>query len=138
MEATKSYNPALGITFAGYVKSRVKYSVWNALKKQYRQRLYETSIDDSGNREQTRLIDTLPDKINISDIIDRLFLVEILEGAMNRLPDRQRLVIFKSIILNYKQTEIAAELGIAPQAVFKLRKRALIRLQAMLKKSIND
>ncbi|MBP2631358.1 MAG: polymerase, sigma-24 subunit, RpoE, subfamily [Firmicutes bacterium] len=129
VEATKLYDSTKGVPFAGYVKSKVKYSVWNMIRKQQRQWQHEVPIEGEGDNEENSLIDTLASDINVSDEIERKFLTEELQAAINMLPERQRIAVLKTVAWNYSQTETAAALGVTPQAIFNLRNRGLARLK---------
>lgn len=129
VEATKLYDSTKGIPFAGYVKSKVKYSVWNMVRKQQRQWQYEVAIENDVNNEENSLIDTLQSSVNVSDEVEQKFLTEELQAAINMLPERQRIAVIKTVFCNFSQTETAATLGVTPQAIFNLRNRGLARLK---------
>lgn len=129
VEATKLYDSSKGIPFAGYVKSKVKYSVWNMVRKQKRQWQYEVAIEGDGENEENSLIDTLPSSTNVSDEVEQRFLTEELQTAMNMLPERQRIAVMNTVVWKSSQTETAATLGVTPQAIFNLRNRGLARLK---------
>lgn len=132
VEAKKAYDPAKGIPFAGYVKSKVKYSIWNFVRKQQTQWLHEVSIEREGDSEKGNLIDTLPSNTNVSDEVEQRFLENKLRADIDMLPERQRFVVLKTVLCDYSQSELAAELGVTPQAIFNLRKRGLARLRENL------
>lgn len=129
VEATKLYDSTKGVPFAGYVKSKVKYSVWNMVRKQKRQWQYEVAIEGDSDNEENSLIDTLPSDTNVSDEVEQRFLIEELQTAINMLPERQRIAVLKTVVWNFSQTETAATLGVTPQAIFNLRNRGLARLK---------
>lgn len=129
VEATKLYDSTKGVPFAGYVKSKVKYSVWNMVRKQKRQWQYEVAIEGDSDNEENSLIDTLPSDTNVSDEVEQRFLIEELQTAINMLPERQRIAVLKTVVWNFSQTETAAALGVTPQAIFNLRNRGLARLK---------
>ncbi|MBP2661786.1 MAG: polymerase, sigma-24 subunit, RpoE, subfamily [Firmicutes bacterium] len=134
VEATKLYDSTKGVPFAGFVKSRVKYSVWNMLRKQHRQWEHEVDLESSDNNEENSLIDILPGGKNVSDEVEQIFLTEELRAAINMLPERQRVAVIKTVVCNFSQTETAATLGVTPQAIYSLRNRGLARLKKMLER----
>ena len=129
VEAIKLYDSTKGVPFAGYVKSKVKYSVWNMVRKQQRQCQYEVAIEGDGDNEENSLLDTLQSSTNVSDEVEKKFLTEELQAAINLLPERQRIAVLKTVAWNFSQTETAAALGVTPQAIFNLRNRGLARLK---------
>lgn len=134
VEATKLYDSTKGVPFAGFVKSRVKYTVWNMLRKQHRQWEYEVELESCDNNEENSLIDILPDGKNVSDEVEQIFLIEELRAAINMLPERQRVAVIKTVVCNFSQTETAATLGVTPQAIYNLRNRGLARLKKTLER----
>lgn len=134
VEATKLYDSTKGVPFAGFVKSRVKYSVWNMVRKQYRQWEHEVDIESNDNGEESSLIDILPGDTNVSDEVEQMFLIEELRTAINMLPERQRVAVIKTVVSNFSQTETAATLGVTPQAIYSLRNRGLARLKKTLER----
>jgi RNA polymerase sigma factor (sigma-70 family) len=134
VEATKLYDSTKGVPFAGFVKSRVKYTVWNMLRKQHRQWEHEVELESNDNNEENSLIDILPDGKNVSDEVEQIFLIEELRAAINMLPERQRVAVIKTVVCNFSQTETAATLGVTPQAIYNLRNRGLARLKKTLER----
>jgi len=134
VEATKLYDSTRGVPFAGFVKSKVKYSVWNMLRKQHRQWEHEVDLESNDNNEESSLIDILPSETNVSDEVEQIFLMEELRAAINMLPERQRLAVIKTVVCNFSQTEIAATLRVTPQAIYSLRNRGLARLKKTLER----
>lgn len=134
VEATKLYDSTKGVPFAGFVKSRVKYSVWNMLRKQHRQWEHEVDLESNENNEENSLIDILSSGTNVSDEVEQIFLMEELREAINMLPERQRVAVIKTVVYNFSQTETAATLGVTPQAIYNLRNRGLARLKKTLER----
>lgn len=132
VEAMNSYDLTKGVPLAGYVKSRVKFAVWNMIKKQQRQWQHEITMENTN--DQT-LLDTLASNTNVAKEVEQIFLVEKLRAAISKLTDHQRIAVIKTVICNYGQTETAATLGVTPQAVFNLRTRGLANLRKILNES---
>lgn len=134
IEAIDSYDVTREVPFAGYIESRVKYCVWNLLKRKQRQELHEISIASEFKNGKNSLIEILPNGTDISQEVEDLFLSGEIRKAIHMLPVRQRIVIIKTMFLGFKLVDIATELEVAPQAIFNLRKRALARLKRILEK----
>ena len=68
---------------------------------------------------------------------DRELLVKAIVGAMAHLPDRQRLVLTKTI-LGHSSAEIAHQLGIAESTVRSLRRFARARVAAQVNEGSHE
>ncbi|MBU2702259.1 RNA polymerase sigma factor (sigma-70 family) [Sporomusaceae bacterium BoRhaA] len=123
VEAFATYDSNKGVRLPGYVESRVKYAVWNMLKKQQRYVNHE-------NIESC--FESQPDHIDVAEVVELKLLRKRLSKALDTLSIKQRQAIVKTIVLGYSLTEYAHELGVTPQAVFNLRKCGLNRLKKYL------
>jgi len=134
VEATKTYDSTKGVPFAGYVKSKVKYSVWNMVKRQQKQWIHEVAIENNSNSENNGLLETLSNGIDVSSEVEQLFLTRELKKAINKLPERQRIAVIKTVMYNFSQTETAVTLGVTPQAIYSLKNRGLARLKKIIER----
>lgn len=123
VESFATYDPKLGVRLPGYIESRVKYAVWNSIKKKQRY---------ANNEYIESCFESQADHVDIAEIVESKLLRQELLKALSALSIKQRQVIVKTIVLGYSLTEYAHELGITPQAVFNLRKSGLKRLKKNL------
>ncbi|MBU2703371.1 RNA polymerase sigma factor (sigma-70 family) [Sporomusaceae bacterium BoRhaA] len=123
VEAFATYDSSKGVRLPGYVESRVKYAVWNMLKKK-RQYVNRENIESC--------FEPQPDHIDVAEVVELKLLRERLCKVLSELSIKQRQAIVKTIVLGYSLTEYARELGVIPQAVFNLRKSGLSSLKKML------
>lgn len=110
------------------------------LKRDYKEILNLNIRDEDFGEERINLISdekvdfiediSQPEKeVDFKKIIDNYKLLEALE----KLPKRQKEVIYKLIVLKKKEKELTKELGISRQAVSKSRRQALNKLRDELK-----
>ncbi len=134
--AVRTYEPASGVRFAGYVESRVKYAVWNLFKRERRRWQQEMVLDSGGEAEAgepgTDLFAGLPAADNVAADVERGMLAAELRQAVMALPEKQRLAIVGTLLNGEKLSAVAAKLKVSPQAVYGLRVRGLARLKTRL------
>ena len=129
VQAVRVYNPSLGIPFAGFVESRVKYAVWNLFKRERRIWQRELPLVVCNAEDEFDLANTLADERDMeAETMEKVTARDLL-GTMQSLPPKQRQVILKTVLAGYTLTEAARELGVTPQAAYNLRKRGLTRLK---------
>lgn len=130
VQAVRMYNPSLGIHFAGFVESRVKYAVWNLFKRERRIWQREMPFEGSNEEGEFDLADILQDERDIAAETVEKVAAQNLWGEVCLLPQKQRQVILRTIFAERSLTEAARELGVTPQAAHNLRKRGLARLKS--------
>ena len=137
--AVRTYDPAAGVRFAGYVESRVRYAVWNLFKRERRrwqQELFLTGSTEAEGEERPGLLDTLAAADNVEAEAEANFAVTAVREALALLPAKQQTAVARTLLGEARLADIAAELGVTPQAVYSLRQRGLARLKKELAKSL--
>lgn len=129
VEGIKQYDESSGVQFAGYIESRVKYGIWNLFKRERRRWQNEAQLDGGSDDEGLAMLDQLADGTNVAGEVELKWLSQELMAAVTVLPDKQRLVILRTVLGEESLTRIAAELGITTQGVYNLRERGLARLK---------
>ncbi|MCX7970423.1 MAG: sigma-70 family RNA polymerase sigma factor, partial [Negativicutes bacterium] len=122
IEAIRDYNPESGVDFAGFVRSRVKWAAWRAVRGQRRwldcriwaEGVAVTTVDERAERELAGVDDR--------DLIDRL-----LAG----LTPRQREVLKLMVVDGYRNGEVAEKLAVSPATVSRLYRAGLNRLRKL-------
>jgi RNA polymerase sigma factor (sigma-70 family) len=130
-QAVRTYDPASGVPFPGYAESRVKYAVWNLFKRERRRWQQEFSFGESGEEDEWDLLAALADDTNIALAVETRILGEEAGKALQDLPEKQRQVVFRTVLQESSLTEIAQEMGVTVQAVYNLRQRGLARLKTL-------
>ncbi len=121
VEAVKTYDPASGVPFAGYVESRVRYRIWNLFKRERRRWQREVLLDESRPEEE--------DGIRTEVEVENSLMATAIRRAIEELPDKQRLVVTATLLGEASLAEVARELQVSVQAAHSLRKRAISRLR---------
>lgn len=127
IEAVKTFDARLGIHFAGYAESKVKFAVWNLFKRECRRWQREFTIE-AGEGEDYTILDSIASNANIEAQIELKLLSEEMLRLLDGLPAKQRQVILFTVINGKSLTETAALLGVTPQAIYSMKKRALNEL----------
>ena len=131
VQAVKSYDEKCGVHFAGYVDSKVKFSIWNLFKKERRRWQEEVLLEGGAEDEELDAFAQLPDNANVAQEVELEWLSQELMTAVKALPDKQRQVILQTVVGHSTLKDVATELGITIQAVFNLRQRGVARLKAL-------
>ncbi len=121
IEIIMSYNGADYVHFAGYVRCRIHFALYDEMKKVWERQNNEAALpaDDS--------------EANISalgeNIIEREELAILLELALKKLNEKQRKTIKALYFEGYTGKELAEKQKITPAAVSKNHKQALNNLK---------
>lgn len=130
-QAVVSYNPALGVQFAGYAESKVKFALWNLFKRERRRWQCETSLEGSSDTDRSLILDLLPDQVDIASQVENSLLSNQVLGLLAKLPDRQQQAMLMTVVQGKGLSETAVSLKVSPQAVYNLRERGLARLKQL-------
>ena len=130
MEAIKTYDSAMGVPFAGYVRAKVYGDLRTLFKQQRRNWQRETSADISDKETGATRLDCIADpRAGYENSLNQL----TLPPAFAKLSEKQRYVLKLLFVMAKTQSEIAKELRISQQAVGKIKKTAL----SILKKELS-
>ncbi len=116
IEIVMSYNGADFTHFAGYVRCRIHFALYDEMKKAWKRENNETAIPVGDNADTPALADNM---------IDREELAILLKLALKKLTENQRNTIKSLYFEGYSGKEIAAKEKITPAAVTKHHKQAL-------------
>ncbi len=119
----KEFNETSGVHFGSYLKQKLRWRLHNYLRRERRRVLATTGLDSP---EVERLAGEL-DQVTEFDLDNPR-----LRAAFRQLSPRQRLVLAKMFWQDKTTREIATELGVTPQAVGALHRRALRQLRQKL------
>ena len=121
IEIVMSYNGADYIHFAGYVRCRIHFALYDAAKKVWEQQTNEAALPANDGEAN---ISALGD-----NVIEREELAILLELALKKLNEKQRKTIKALYFDGYTGKELAAKQKITPAAVSKNHKQALNNLK---------
>lgn len=129
VEAYRTYDMALGVPFAGYAASRVKFGVWNAVKKQNRYYEKESMVAEG---EGNDFWDYLPAAADVAGEAERRVDMVNVYAALKALPAKQRQVICWTVLEDQPLTAVARKMGVSEQAVNNLKQRGLKNLRKVV------
>ena len=117
IEIVMGYNGADYVHFAGYVRCRIHFALYDEMKKAWERENNEAALPaDDGEANISALGD---------NVIEREELAILLELALKKLNEKQR----KTIKALYFEGELAAKQKITPAMVSKNHKQALNNLK---------
>ena len=127
LSALNSYNEERGVPFGGYLKKELFYYFVNVAKKHHNL----VSLDTPpGDDDSFSLLETLADDHDFSaELIHREELTD-LERYLPRLRPRQRWIIIEHYGKNRSFRELAQSLGVTPNSLVKLHRRAIADLRS--------
>lgn len=127
IELVLSYNGADFIHFAGYVRCRIHYALYDEVRRIWDRHNNEAPLADNGDDENT-----LTESATIDNPIEREELSILLNGALKKLTERQRTAVKGIYFEDRSNKELAAELKITPAMVTKHHQQALKNLKAKI------
>lgn len=125
IEAVQTYDAQLGVPFAGFAKAKVHFALWNLFKRERRRWQNECALNAEGDEANTFVCD----EVRIEEKVERKILAQELFCLIDRLPAKQRQAILLTVVSGMGLTEAGRLLGVTPQAVFNLKKRAIQELK---------
>ena len=128
VESVKNYNDTVGVPFAGYVQSRLKFTMWNLFKRERRRWQSECTVEAEQGEDFT-ILDQLAGDTNIEDEVEQKLLAGELLKQMEKLPIKQRQAVLFTLLCGKGLTETGKILHITPQGVFNLRNRGIEKLR---------
>lgn len=134
-----------GIKIISYIKKSITFCASTYWKEQFEQQSKENltlnSINNNFEEENINLIKGKEVKFveEVSkpsiDIIDFESFIENkrLLDALKKLPERQKEVIYKLVVLEQSENEVVKELHVSQQSINKSKNKALIKLKMEFK-----
>ena len=120
IELVLNYNGADFTHFAGYVRCRIHYALYDAMRKIWKEEENTAPLPAGDDADLPALAD---------NIIEREELAILLKLALKKLTEKQRNTIKALYFDGYSGKELAAHLKITPAMVTKHHKQALKNLR---------
>lgn len=121
IELVLNYNGADFTHFAGYVRCRIHYALYDAMRKIWKEEEHSVPLPAGDDADLPALAD---------NIIEREELAILLKLALKKLTEKQRNTIKALYFDGYSGKELAAHLKITPAMVTKHHKQALKNLRS--------
>jgi len=115
VELVREYAPDRGVPFGSYLKQKLKWRLVNFLARELNRRRRTTGVDESIVERLADSTEALPS----TEVLNPR-----LRAALRQLSPKQRSVLFEVYWREKTTCEIARQLGITPQGVTALRRRA--------------
>ena len=124
LEAVKMYNPSRSIPFAGYAKAKIYGDIRTLFKQNRRnwQREVSSEYETAGQPILDQLFIPTAD---IDNSIDKIYV----QTLLTQLPQKQKQVLYQTIIHDKTQKETALLLHLSQQSIAALQKKALNTLR---------
>lgn len=133
IEAVENYNHERSVAFSLYALHRIRGRMLNFLQKEGGVEL--TYIDKpmyNGDNVTTlgeNIIDLAP---TVSNQVEQSFLVDQLNHAIQRLPEKEQLVLQSVYMKDQDVKEVAESLDLSTTHIYRLQKRGIKRIRGML------
>lgn len=121
IELVLNYNGADFTHFAGYVRCRIHYALYDAMRKVWKEEEHSVPLPAGADADVPALAD---------NVIEREELAILLKLALKKLTEKQRNTIKALYFDGYSGKELAAHLKITPAMVSKHHKQALKNLRS--------
>lgn len=125
LNAVDSFNEQLGVPFSGYLKKELFYYFVNVAKSH--RNLY--SLDSTVADEAASLLDTLADPTDIEGDFVHAEDLQALFLYLPKLKERQHWILEEHYYKNRSFREIADSIGVSPNSLVKLHRRAITDLR---------
>jgi len=136
LRAAQTYDPERGVAFSTYAYRCIEYSIAGALKREKDRHLDCISLNLlMGEEEDTPLEDRVPDPgIDLAAIAMNRCERDLLEKAMEGLPEQQARVLRAIYFDGETVAQVAATCGLSTQAVQNLHQRGLKAMKLCLRR----
>lgn len=115
VELAREYAPDRGVPFGSYLKQKLKWRLVNFLTRELKRRNRTVGMDESMVEHLVAKTETLPS----ADVLNPR-----LRAALRQLSPKQRSVLYEVYWREKSTHEIARQLGVSPQSITALRRRA--------------
>ena len=132
IEAVEKYEPERGVAFSLYAIHRIRGRMLNYLEKEAK--TARNSVDPAWGTEDglafaDKVVDDAP---SVAETAERNFLIEQMHSAMERLPNKERLVLNGVFIQEQEPGQVASTLAITQSHLYRLQKQGIRRVRGML------
>ena len=115
VELAREYAPDRGVPFGSYLKQKLKWHLANFLLRELKRRSRTVEMDESMVEHLVAKTETLPS----AEVLNPR-----LRAALRQLSPKQRSVLYEVYWREKTTYEIARQLGVSPQSITALRRRA--------------
>ncbi len=137
LEAAERYDYRKGVAFSLFAVHRIRGSMCDFLSRQSRNDTLSLDWMPEGG---CSLAEFLPDEDNPrpEEIAERNMVSEKVTGAMDRLPAREKQVVEGIFLRNRTVAEMAGDINVTTNHVYRLEKQGVRRIRGMLSRFISE
>ena len=135
IEAVEKYDHERGVAFSLYALHRIRGRMLNFVKKENSFDFVYSDNSVSADGAETFNIENIVDSAaSVMQQAETNFLVDELKRALERLPQKEQLVLSSVYLDNQEPREVAQSLSVSTTHVYRLQKAGIRRVRGMLSK----
>ncbi len=135
IEAVEHYDHTKGVAFSLYAIHRIRGRILNFMEREGKQEWTYIDTPVSGEEDADTLADYLVDAAaEVSRQAEQNFLVEQVRHAMERLPEKEQMVLNGVFLEDREPRQLAQTLDMSLSHVYRLQKQGIRRIRGMLSK----
>lgn len=136
IEAVERYDYRRNVAFPIFAVHRIRGEILDFLQKENKRS--SLSLDEPDENGVT-LRDQLPDRAeDLAERTDRQILFEHVAQTLQRLPQKEQIVVEGVYLKDQQQKSLAHDLSVSLPYVYRLQKRGIRRVRGMLSRFIHD
>ncbi len=135
IEAVERYDPSRGVAFSLYAMHRIRGRMLNFLAREGREGLACLEGQPEGTMS---LLDTLADESpTAQEVAEQHEMLRRVQGAMDRLPVKERAVLEGIYLESHGADEVAQTLELSVSHIYRLQKSGVRRVRGMLSRFLH-
>jgi len=135
IEAVEKYDHERGVAFSLYALHRIRGRMLNFIKKENSfDMVYSENSDSIDETENFNIENIVDGAASVMQQAETNFLVSELKNALDRLPQKEQLVLNSVYLNNQEPREVADSLSVSTTHVYRLQKSGIRRVRGMLSK----
>lgn len=135
IEAVERYDYTRGVAFPLFAVHRIRGAIIDYLRREGSMLISLDETDENG----LTLQDSLPDTgLSVEEQTGRQLLFEHVAKTLQRLPEKEQIVLSGVYLEDKEQKHIAHDLSLSLPYVYRLQKKGIRRIRGMLSRFIHD
>ena len=135
IEAVEKYDHERGVAFSLYALHRIRGRMLNFIKKENSfDFVLSENIVSTDDQEVFNIENIVDTAASVIQQVETNFLIDELKSALERLPQKEQLVLNGVYLNNQEPREVAQSLSVSTTHVYRLQKAGIRRVRGMLSK----
>jgi len=135
IEAVEKYDHERGVAFSLYALHRIRGRMLNFIKKENSfDFVLSENIVSTDDQEVFNIENIVDTAASVMQQVETNFLIDELKSALERLPQKEQLVLNGVYLNNQEPREVAQSLSVSTTHVYRLQKAGIRRVRGMLSK----